>query len=63
MTYASDKVIVLPLLESAIEMQLSINECIEEQFTNSDSFELMAIVAPSNVEYIILSFSLVDEET
>lgn len=63
MTYASDKVIVLPLLESAVEMQLSINECIEEQFTNSDSFELMAIVAPSNVEYIILSFSLVDEET
>ena len=63
MTYASDKVIVLPLLESAVEMQLSINECIEEQFTNSDSFELMAIVAPSNAEYIILSFSLVDEET
>ena len=63
MTYASDKVIVLPLLESPVEMQLSINECIEEQFTNSDSFELMAIVAPSNVEYIILSFSLVDEET
>mgnify|MGYP006140358281 CR=1 FL=1 len=55
--------IVLPLLESPVEMQLSINECIEEQFTNSDSFELMAIVAPSNAEYIILSFSLVDEET
>ncbi len=62
MTYAGDKVVVLPLLESTVEMQESINECIEEQFADPDSFELMAIVAPSNAEYVILSFSLVDED-
>ena len=62
MTYAGDKVVVLPLLESTVEMQESINECIEEQFTDSDSFELVAIVAPSNAEYVILSFSLVDKD-
>jgi hypothetical protein len=61
-TYAGDKVVVLPLLESTVEMQESINECIEEQFSDPDSFELMAIVAPSNAEYVILSFSLVDED-
>ena len=60
MTYAGDRVLVLPLVESASDMQQSINDCIEEQYANAEPYELMAIVAPSNAEYVILSFSLVD---
>lgn len=62
MAQADDKVIVLPLLESTADMEQSINKCIEDQFAGQESFELMAILAPTNAKYLILSFSIAEED-
>ncbi len=62
MVLADDKVVVLPLLEDAAEMEQSINECIASEFTGPVPCELMAILAPTNAEYLILSFSMLEED-
>jgi hypothetical protein len=59
---ADDKVVVLPLLEDAADMERSINECIAKEFTAAVPCELMAILAPTNAEYLILSFSMLEED-
>jgi hypothetical protein len=60
---ANDKVVVLPLLEDAADMEQSINECIANEYMAAVPCELMAILAPTNAEYLILSFSIaMDDE-
>jgi hypothetical protein len=59
---ANDKVVVLPLLEDAADMEQSINECITNEYMAKVPCELMAILAPTNAEYLILSFSIAMED-
>jgi hypothetical protein len=59
---ANDKVVILPLLEDAVDMEQSINECISNEYMAKVPCELMAILAPTNAEYLILSFSIAIEE-